>query len=129
MSSWWSLELPDDCSLERPGIYEWRIGDESLYVGKSSRLASRLREYPNNVRKLSDGLPYRKGNPHGYRFVHTELHRAIKAGHLVLVTILENCEQQDLSEREQHWISVRLQEAHRGGPRVLNAEGLRFSGC
>ena len=124
---WWHLSLPNECSLDRAGIYEWRIGDESLYVGKSSRLSSRLREYPNNVRKLIDGQPYRKNKPNGFREVHRELRHAHDAGLRVSFTVLENCERQDLNARERHWIMVRLHEADRGGPRLLNVEGLRLS--
>ncbi len=43
--NWWRLDLPEHIELDLPGIYEWRIGNESLYIGKSSRLSARLREY------------------------------------------------------------------------------------
>jgi len=121
--SWWRLDVPDGCSVGLPGIYEWRIGDESLYIGKSVRLASRLREYPNNVRKIIEGSPYRKSNPDGYREVHRELNRARATGMDVSVTVLENCERQHINERERYWIAARVREAAKGGPRVLNAQG------
>lgn len=118
---WWTLDIPEHIDPAQPGIYEWRIADQSLYIGKSSRLSSRLREYPNNVRKLVNEAPYRKGKATAYREVHHELRRAHDSGIAVTVTILENCERCDLDERERHWIAIRKQEAEAGGPRLLNS--------
>ncbi|MCT2558024.1 hypothetical protein N0B51_03420 [Tsuneonella sp. YG55] len=41
---WWKLEVPAHVDLTRPGIYEWRIANESVYIGKSCRLRRRIRE-------------------------------------------------------------------------------------
>lgn len=118
---WWTLIVPAEIDPNLPGIYEWRIGDRGIYIGKSKRVPRRIREYPNNVRKLITGLPYRKGKPTSYREVHHELRLAHDQYLAVTVTVLENCEIEQLNAREQCWIAVRRGEAERGGPRVLNA--------
>ena len=59
----WFEVSADDIQLASAGIYEWRIEGVGIYIGQSKRLAGRLREYPNNVRKIIDGAPYRKGKP------------------------------------------------------------------
>lgn len=118
---WWTLSFPSEIYPDQPGIYEWRIGDQGPYIGKSKRLRKRIREYPNNVRKLIYGLPYRKGKPTAYREVHHELRLAHDQFLTVTVTVLENCEHSQLDVREQHWIAVRKAQAELGGPRVFNA--------
>lgn len=119
--NWWTRNVDESINLDLPGIYEWRIGGHSLYIGKSARLRGRIREYPNNVRKLIAGEAYRKGKPTSYR----EIHRALRIAHdglvVVTLTVLENCERADLNQREQYWIATRRAEEAQGGPRVLNA--------
>ena len=107
--------------LASSGIYEWRIKGVGVYVGKSTRLAGRKREYPNNVRKLISGLPYRKGNPDGFRPAHRELARAYKCGTAVTFSVLETCAPKLLNERERFWIRRRRDEAAAGGSPVLNS--------
>lgn len=120
-ADWWSVETPKGHCLDRPGIYEWRIGERFVYIGKSKALARRIREYPNNVRKLIAEQAYRKANPNAYRPVHIELRLAHDALTPVVVAILENCEVSALSERERHWIAWRKNEDLLGGRKVLNA--------
>lgn len=119
-ADWWAIADQPDITLNRPGIYEWRIGDALLYIGKSKRLPRRIREYPNNVRKLLAGEPYRKGKPAQYRHIHLAMGRAHKDRIPVLVAILENCDHAILNQRERHWIELRKREQRRGGPQVLN---------
>lgn len=126
---WWSQSDHAEIDLTQPGIYEWRLEEVGVYIGKSCRLRKRILEYPNNVRKLSIGAPYRKGAPLGFR----DIHRGLKLAHDnlngVVVSILENCSRCDLNAREQHWINVRQHEAVNGGLRVLNSTlGGRTSG-
>ena len=62
------------------------------------------------------------GNPEReYRVIHTALCEAYDAGTLITVTMLENCDPAMRAERERHWISVRRDEATRGGPPLLNS--------
>jgi hypothetical protein len=119
--NWWTPDAAEHIDLDRPGIYEWRIGSDSLYIGKSERLRGRIREYPNNVRKLITGEAYRKNKPTRYRDIHHELRAAHDGMTPVIVTILENCARADLNQRERYWIATRRAEAELGGPRVLNA--------
>jgi hypothetical protein len=104
---WCIRDIPAHIDLERPGIYEWRIEGAGCYIGKSKRLRARLREYPNNLRKMIAGLPYRAGKPEAFRRVHHELHAALAAGRSVTLTVLENCDAGALSERERFWIARR----------------------
>jgi hypothetical protein len=120
-SDWWTRDVPEHIDLNLPCIYEWRLSDESLYVGKAALPKRRLREYPNNVRKLIAGEAYRKGKPTSYRAVHHELRSAHDRVLTVTFTVLENCDNGDLNERERYWIAKRRAEAAIGGPRVLNA--------
>lgn len=119
--NWWTLDIGESIDVGLPGIYEWRIGVDSLYIGKSARLRGRIREYPNNVRKLIAGDAYRKGKPTSYR----EIHRALRIAHddmiEVSLTVLENCGREVLNQRERYWIATRRAEEAQGGPRVLNA--------
>lgn len=120
-SDWWAIADQPDIVLERAGIYEWRIGERFLYIGKSKRLPRRIREYPNNVRKLLAGQPYRKGKPAQYRHIHVEMSRAHEERIPVIVAILENCDPSILNQRERHWIELRRMQECQGGPRLLNA--------
>lgn len=119
--SWWSATFPPNIDLDLPGIYEWEVPGIGLYIGKSKRLRRRIREYPNNVRKLLAGAPYRRNNHSAFRVVHHEMLRAYHHNLNVTVTILENCEQPELSTRERYWIDLRRIEAQTGGLPVLNA--------
>lgn len=121
LTDWFQQDVPPQIKLNEPGIYEWRI-DGAVYIGKSKRLLGRLREYPNNVRKLVEGLPYRKHRPDGFRAVHRHLHIAYKGNAAISVKVLENCEPDCLNEREQFWIDLRRREEKSGGPRVLNSD-------
>lgn len=93
--------------IDLPGIYEWQIEGVGSYIGKSKRLKKRLREYPNNVRKLIAGLPYRASKPQSFRLIHHELHRAQEEKRQIVFTVVENCPLAELSEREQFWIAER----------------------
>lgn len=64
---WWSQSDHAEVDLAQPRIYEWRLDEVGVYIGESCRLRKRILEYPNNVRKLSIGAPYRKGAPLGFR--------------------------------------------------------------
>ena len=114
------IETPD-IDENHPGIYEWRIERVGVYIGKSKRLTARLREYPNNVRKLVENLPYRRHNPKGFRAVHHHLKAALDRGQPVKLTVLENCSLELLNKQERFWIDLRRQEAASGGLPVLNS--------
>lgn len=118
---WWTLVVSPEIDHAKPGIYEWRIGSHSVYIGKSKRLLKRISEYPNNVRKLLAREPYRRGKPTKFRVIHHSLRMAHDELISVTVIVLETCEEADLTKREHHWIAVRRQEEASGGPKVLNA--------
>lgn len=98
------LSLPIDVP-NAAGVYAWEITNVGTYVGKSVNLRRRLREYPNNLRKLILGLPYRRGNIDGYRRVHREMVGAVQQGQQPVCRIVELCLPAELNERERYWIS------------------------
>jgi hypothetical protein len=116
----WFESLADEAALGIAGVYEWRIDEVGLYVGKSKRLAAKLREYPNNVRKLLAGRPYRKSKPDDFRAVHRNLADAHEWSLSIRFAILETCEIEVLNGRERAWIKRRREEEAAGGPPVLN---------
>lgn len=120
-TDWWALDSSGNADISLPGIYEWRIGDAAVYVGKSKRLRRGIREYPNNVRRMLAGAPYRRSRTDAFREIHHHLRRAHDEQIEVTVRVLENCKLDQLNVREQHWIALRLAEAEAGGPLVLNA--------
>jgi hypothetical protein len=117
---WYTRQIPA-ADLPLAGIYLWTIVGVGVYVGQAQRLQSRLRQYPNNVRKLLKGMPYRKGKPDDYRVIHRELAKAHAAETSVIVSILETCDPTSLNERERYWINRLRAEAERSGLRVLNS--------
>lgn len=118
---WYIREVPPEIDLNAPGIYEWRIEGLGLYVGKALKLADRIRAYPNNVRRMIEGLHWH-GNPNRqYRLIHQALKEAHDLERVVRVTVLENCLREERRHREDYWIALRIEEELRGGPRVLNA--------
>ena len=116
--NWFSIAAPpENC----PGIYEWKIEGVGVYVGQATRLASRMRAYRNNVRKIINKLPWRKGSKREFRLVHHALRDAHDAGTPVMFSVLEICPAQLLNEREPHWIDVRRAEEPKTGLKVLNS--------
>ncbi|MFT4055448.1 MAG: hypothetical protein QM681_13155 [Novosphingobium sp.] len=120
-NDWWRLIDNPTTDQSLPGIYEWRIADRAIYIGKSKRLPKRIREYPNNVRKMLAGLPYRKGKQVAYRVVHHALKSAYDEQAVVTVTILQNCDLSELNELERRWIARRRRELEGTSMELLNA--------
>jgi hypothetical protein len=119
---WYRRSIDATLNLDQPGIYEWRIEGVGIYIGKALRLKRRLAHYPNNVRRLIQGLPWH-GNPaKDYRAIHHALRDTHEEKILVSVTVLEVCTREARSEREQYWIKLRRLEQASGGPKVLNAQ-------
>jgi len=103
---WFVRDIAHHVDLAGPGVYAWRIDGVVVYVGKASRLRSRLREYRNNIGKIGDGRPYRRGEPGGFRRVHRALAEARAAGRAVVFSVIEGCPRGDaLLARERYWIA------------------------
>lgn len=103
--------VSDGVDVRSSLIYMWKIHDFSgavvgRYVGKSKNGEKRPRgHYKRNVDKLLKGLPYRAGNPHGYRRVHHALAQATRAGHIISVTYLRNVQpHENINQVEMHYI-------------------------
>lgn len=102
------------------GIYLWLVEGKGVYIGKAKAIRSRLRAYPNNVRRYLNGDPWH-GNPaKSYRRIHRALAEAHQQLVPVAVRVLECCDPNIRSERERYWIGFYRQEEARGGLPVLN---------
>ncbi len=117
--NWYSREN-EKFDLEKPGIYEWRIEGVGVYVGKAAKLRSRISDYPNNVRRMLQGLDWHGDPSKDYRPIHHALRHAHDEGITVTVVVLANCELGERQELERQWIAVRREEHFSGGPEVLN---------
>ena len=118
---WYSKAFDEGYDTSCAGVYEWRIEHTGLYIGKAKVLRKRVRNYPNNVRRMLEGLPWH-GNPsRDYRPIHYALRKAYDDGLVVSVSILETCDPSIRAERERYWINLRREEALEGGLPVLNS--------
>lgn len=117
-SNWYFVATEPE---NRPGIYEWKIEGEGVYVGQAKRLAARMRAYPNNVRKILNKMRWRAGSSRDFRSVHHALHRAHESGATVTFSVLAYCAAESLNERERYWIGVRKAEEPQTGLKVLNS--------
>lgn len=98
--SWYSIR--SDGPLDTSGIYQWHLNGVPIYTGKAINLARRLRQYDRNMRNIREGLPYRGGNPDGYRAVHRRLSEAVSSGTVPAFHVVENCDASQLNERERY---------------------------
>ena len=119
-NDFYTQNIASEFDLNAPGIYEWRIEGVGLYIGKALKLKSRIRAYPNNVRRLIAGEHWHGDPSREYRIIHKALRAAHDERVAVVVIVLENCHRDDRTMREQHWISRRLAEHRDGGLRLLN---------
>jgi hypothetical protein len=96
----------EGADLGGAGIYLWSAEGQT-YVGKATRLGSRLKEYLRNIEKIERGKPYRKSNPDGFRAVHRHLAQARAKGAILEWSLLESCpNSEELLFRERHWIKA-----------------------
>lgn len=101
--TWYTIREGDEGSgLGASGIYQWRLNGVAIYTGQASNLASRLRQYENNLTRLEGDLPYRRGNPDGFRDIHHGLFRAVREGIVPEFQVVEFCSSASLNERERH---------------------------
>jgi hypothetical protein len=117
--NWYSIE--EDFDLRQAGIYEWRIAGVGIYVGKALTLRKRINAYPNNVRRMIEGLPWHGSPGRHYRAIHYHLRHAYDGDIPVSVAVLELCNPSERSEREKRWVAQRRKEHLAGGPRVINS--------
>lgn len=113
-----------------PLIYMWEIHDGvrlvGRYIGKCKNGSKRPNyEYKNNVRKLRAGLPYRKGNPAGYRRIHRAMAAALDKGFRLSLTYLCNVpDGENIDTWEERYIQLHGSRGHEehclNGPRSNN---------
>lgn len=104
---WFEIEVEPGATLDRPGIYEWRIEGVGSYIGKFGSKSRPLNHYRRNVARLLDGRPYRKSKPDAFRHIHHALAAAVTAGTPVTLKILENPSATDINRRELELIALR----------------------
>jgi len=104
-------ELPHRLRVDLPLIYMWEIraSDGSLlgrYVGRAKGGVKRPRtHYSTNVGRILAGKPYRKGNPSGYRRIHSALAEAECRGFCITLQFLCNVlPGENINEVEQRCI-------------------------
>ena len=108
LASDWHVEtIAPGVDINRPGLYEWRIEGTGSYIGQYRWISRPRREYWLNVARLINGLPYRKGNPDGFRRIHRELAAALMDGRRIELVVPENGERPALNNRERELIRER----------------------
>ena len=118
---WYSEVIDGRFDFKSCGVYEWRIGEVSVYLGRARKLRDGISRYPWNVGRMLRGLPWH-GNPdRDYRPIHHALRRAYEDERPVSVSVLENCHSMLCRDRAKYWIERRREEALVGGPLVLNS--------
>jgi len=104
---WYVYCVERGVDVDRPGIYEWRIDGVGSYIGRYGRVRRPTKEYARNVVRLLNDKPYRKNKPHGFRRIHFELAKAVKAGTHIKLLILENVGPEVIALRERELIRER----------------------
>jgi hypothetical protein len=104
----------DANSVDESGrlLYLWEIRNASTglligsYVGKTeSGIKRRRDEYRGNIKRLLEGLPYRKRNPDGFRAIHCALANAVEMNHAITLRLLRNVPiDEDIFEAERAMI-------------------------
>lgn len=123
LPDWYTLIKPEGVQTDLPGIYEWRIDNTAVYIGKYGRIRRPTKEYARNLARMLNKKPYRKSNEDGFRLIHRELHDAHHRGAKITLTILENVtDPKRRGARERELIAQRRQEETSGGPRILNSD-------
>jgi hypothetical protein len=106
-SSWFRLVVTAGATLDRPGIYEWRIEGVGSYIGKFTKKGRPLNDYQRNVARLIDRKPYRPKRPEAFRHIHRVLATAVSSGTPVTLIIVENPPLPDINRRERELIRLR----------------------
>lgn len=89
--------------LKGAGVYEWRVGDECVYVGKSGHLETQLTRYKRKVRSLLDRQGPIGELGDGIRGVHIQIAKAVRSGGVVQFNVLEVCDPDLLQKRKKAW--------------------------
>ena len=97
-------EVAPGVGCSSPGIYQWTIDGVGIYIGKYSNIRRPLKEYQRNVKRLLNGLHYRKGKPDKFRVIHCALAEAVRTNRKITLTILENQPREKLHGREKDLI-------------------------
>jgi hypothetical protein len=102
------VENPHGVDLDQAGIFEITVrGVDGSYIVRSMRLSRGVNRYKNNIHKILNNRAYNESNPHGFREIHKTVKRAINSKHSVTITLLENCDAEDLNQRRRYWKSQR----------------------
>lgn len=107
----------NDVNPNQPLLYRISIGSRLYYVGCADDASRPRNDYRRNIERLTDGRPYRKGNPDGFRHIHRQLYDATVSGESIIIELLRNVSRESKFEEERKEI-----ESHRRkfGSRLLN---------
>ena len=118
--SWYTLSVPKNVCLSKPGIYCWVIDGVDSYIGKYSDKKRPTQHYGHIVARKLASKTYRKSNPDGFRRVHLALCSAVQEERKIVLRILENVEPARLQERETELI--RQMRPTLNGPAARNSD-------
>jgi hypothetical protein len=101
---------PNGCDESLPVIYHWEFrepgGECHGYVGQAKYGSQRPKEaYAYNVSRLLNGEPYRPNKPDDWHRVYRTMAQAVRKGWMITLSLIENCDEMDLSRRERYWIA------------------------
>ena len=93
------------------------------YISGSTRAPpDRAGHYGMNIARLTEGRPYRRSNPDGFRPIHHQLALAVGGKRPITLTFLENQPDKiSRNARERHFIRMRQIAVSDGGLPVLNS--------
>ena len=101
-------EIPTNVDPNAPLVYRFTIPAlDVVYHGRARNGAERpRRDYGRNIARMLQGLP-RRTTPgqERYRLIHHAMHAAVRGGHTIELTLVENCELAGLVARERWWIA------------------------
>jgi hypothetical protein len=101
-------EIPSNVDPNAPLVYRFTIPAlDVVHHGKARNGAQCPRtDYGRNIERMLQGLP-RTATPgqERYRLIHHAMHQAVRGGHIIVLTLVENCEPADLVARERWWIA------------------------
>ena len=104
-NDWFVRRDADGFDPTRPGLYVWEVEGTGRYVGRYTHLSRPLKEYSRNVHRLRTGVPYHMAKPDGFRRIHRALAAAVDEGRAVTLHLVENCDREELSDRERRMIA------------------------
>ena len=103
---WFTKSLVGNPS--EPGLYEWRLKCDCVYIGKYKSQSRPMTRYALRVKQLEYNLYYNLKRADGFRNIHRALWSAYKLPQPgVILTILKNPPLSEIDDEERRLISER----------------------